>query len=397
MRATKAGRRQGHRLKQRSRRDFAVIASAAKQSPARREPGWGLLRRFAPNKKKGVVCSQVPLWQNFFIHGGSAAAGRWLTRNHSETAGRPPFLRSPDWPGAACRRGCPHGASRPGWAASGCAGAAQRQGERHAVEPRVASEGLSRHGHDPPLRGARAGRILQGRHSRVRASLCRPGSLRGRRLLASRAEGPYRQHASRAWPQHRQGLRRHRHDEGAVRQAGRAVRRQRRLDAYRRSGPGHAGRQRHRRRRAAAGGGRRADRQDAAVRQRCGGVHRRRRLQPGHHVRGDEPGGGAAASGDLRVREQRLRRIHRRRLRRRQPRHRRTRRAASACRPRRSAATISSPCTKRRARRSSAPAAAAAPARSRSIPAASTAIIPATHSSIAPRTRCARCARNATA
>ena len=48
-------------------------------------------------------------------------------------------------------------------------------------------------------------------------------------------------------------------------------------------------------------------------------VHRRRRIQPGHHVRGDEHGGGAATAGDLRVREQRLRRIHRCLLRGRQP------------------------------------------------------------------------------
>ena len=61
------------------------------------------------------------------------------------------------------------------------------------------------------------------------------------------------------------------------------------------------------------------------------------------------------------------------------------------------AATISSPCTRRRARRWSARATAAGRARSRSIPAASTAITPATHSSIAARTRCGGCARSATA
>ncbi len=58
------------------------------QVRAVRFAGGGLPRRCAPNKKKGVVCSQVPLWQNFFIHGGSAAAGRWLTRNDSRGAAR---------------------------------------------------------------------------------------------------------------------------------------------------------------------------------------------------------------------------------------------------------------------------------------------------------------------
>ena len=47
------------------------------------------------------------------------------------------------------------------------------------------------------------------------------------------------------------------------------------------------------------------------TRHRRGVVHRRWRLQPGHHLRGDEHGGGAEAAGDLRVREQPLRRRHR--------------------------------------------------------------------------------------
>ena len=110
----------------------------------------------------------------------------------------------------------------------------------------------------------------------------------------------------------------------------------------------HARRQRHRRRRAAARGRRGADRQDARPRHRRGLVHRRRRLQPGHHLRGDEHGGGAEAAGDLRVREQPVRRRHRRST---------TRSAAatspaappgSACPPSRSTATISSRCTRRR-------------------------------------------------
>ena len=126
-------------------------------------------------------------------------------------------------------------------------------------------------------------------------------------------------------------------------------------------------------------------------------VHRRWRLQPGNHVRGDEHGGGAETAGDLRVREQPVRRGNRVRLRGRQPRHRRPRRGVSACLRSRSTATISSRCTRRPARRSSAPAAAAAPARSRSTPAASTATTRATPSSIAARTRSSGCARSATA
>ena len=89
----------------------------------------------------------------------------------------------------------------------------------------------------------------------------------------------------------------------------------------------HARRQRHRRRRPAAGGRRGADREDAAAPAPVGGVlHRRRRLQPGHHLRGDEHGGGAATAGDLRVREQRLRRVAPASPITGQPRHRRPRR-----------------------------------------------------------------------
>jgi len=61
------------------------------------------------------------------------------------------------------------------------------------------------------------------------------------------------------------------------------------------------------------------------------------------------------------------------------------------------AATISSQCTRQHARRSSAPARAAAPARSRSIPAASTATTRATPSSTAARMKSGGCAKNATA
>ena len=61
----------------------------------------------------------------------------------------------------------------------------QRRGIRRAAQSRSADPGLARHDHHPPLRGAGAGGVLQGRHSRFRASLCRAGGLRGRRLHAS--------------------------------------------------------------------------------------------------------------------------------------------------------------------------------------------------------------------
>ena len=100
---------------------------------------------------------------------------------------------------------------------------------------------------------------------------------------------------------------------------GRAVRRQGRLDAHRRSRPRHARRQRHRRRRTAAGGRRRTQRQDLGPRHRRGLVHRRWRLEPRNHFRGDEHGGGAETAGDLRLRKQPVWRGNRVRLRRRQP------------------------------------------------------------------------------
>ena len=180
-------------------------------------------------------------------------------------------------------------------------------------------------------------------------------------------------------------------------QEDRAVRRQGRLDAHRRPRPRHARRQRHRRRRAASGGRRGADRQDPRPRHRRGVVHRRRRLEPGHHLRGDEHGGGAEIAGDLRFREQPIRRGHRASNTRSAAATSPAAPAASACPPSRSTATISSRCTRRRARRSSAPAPAAARARSRSTPAASTATIRAMRSSIAARTKCGGCARSAIA
>ena len=119
---------------------------------------------------------------------------------------------------------------------------------------------------------------------------------------------------------------------------------------------GHARRQRHRRRRPAAGGRRRADREDPRHRHRRGVLHRRRRLQPGHHLRGDEHGGGAETAGDLRVREQPVRRGHRLRLSLSAAATSPAGPPASACPRSRSTATISSRSTRRRRRRSSAPA-----------------------------------------
>ena len=193
------------------------------------------------------------------------------------------------------------------------------KGGRRAAEPRRTGQGLPRDGDDPPLRGAGAGGILEGRNSGLRPSLCRRGGLGGRGVLASARRGLHRQHPSRARALDRQRLRPGLNDAGIVRQEGRAVRRQGRLDAHRRSRPRHARRQRHRRRRTAAGGRRRAQRQDLGPRHRRGLVHRRWRLEPGHHFRGDEHGGGAETAGDLRLRKQPVWRGHRVRLRRRQP------------------------------------------------------------------------------
>ncbi len=202
------------------------------------------------------------------------------------------------------------------------------------------------------------------------------------------AARPYRQHASRPRPQYRQGLRRHRHDGGVVRQAGRAVRRQGRFDAHRRSATqGMLGAN------GIVGGG------PPLV---VGAALTAKTLGTGSVAVSFTGDGGSnqgttfeamnlavvlKLAGDLRVREQRLWRIHRRLLRRRQPRHRRPRRrfrpaggegqrrrflrGARGCR------RGDRPRPQRRRSR----------ARSRSIPAASTATTPATRSSIAARTR----------
>ena len=209
--------------------------------------------------------------------------------------------------------------------------------------------------------------------------------------------GLHRQHPSRPRPLDRQGLRSGADDAGVVRQEGRAVRRQGRLDAHRRSRPRHARRQRHRRRRPAAGGRRGAERQDPGPRHCRGLVHRRRRLQPGHHLRGDEFGGGAETAGDLRLREQPVRRGHRGRLRRRQPRHRRPRRGLRPARGQgQRRRFLRGPRGGRRGRRAR-PRRRRPERRSRSIPAAFTATIRATRSSIAARTRSGACATSATA
>ena len=72
---------------------------------------------------------------------------------------------------------------------------------------------------------------------------------------------------------------------GDLRQEGRSLRRQGRLDAHRRPVQGHAGRQRHRRRRPAADLRRRARRQDPEDGRRRHRLRRRWRFQPGHDVR----------------------------------------------------------------------------------------------------------------
>ena len=172
--------------------------------------------------------------------------------------------------------------------------------------------------------------------------------------------GLHRQHASRPRPLHRQGLRCDRHDERDLRPPGRPVQGQGRLDAHRRCHQGHARRQCHRRRRAAARG-RRGDRLQAARQPQCERRFRRRRqLQPGHGVRGDEPRRGAEGAGDLRLREQRLRRAHGRGLLGRLEATSRAARAASAWPPNASTARTSSRCTRRWGGRSSARSAARA-------------------------------------
>ena len=84
--------------------------------------------------------------------------------------------------------------------------------------------------------------------------------------------------------------------------------RQGRLDAHRRPVQGHDGRQRHPRRRRAAGLRRGAGRQVPQEGRGGDQLRRRRRQQPGHLPREPEPGRGVEPAGDLRRREQRLRR-----------------------------------------------------------------------------------------
>ena len=97
----------------------------------------------------------------------------------------------------------------------------------------------------------------------------------------------------------------------------RLLRGQGRLDAHRRPVQGHDGRQRHPRRRRAAGVRRGAGRQVPQEGRGGDQLRRRRREQPGHLPRKPEPGRGVEPAGDLRRREQRLRRVDVARLRRR--------------------------------------------------------------------------------
>ena len=103
-----------------------------------------------------------------------------------------------------------------------------------------------------------------------------------------------------------------------------------------------------------------AGRQARGQRRRRRRLLRRRRLQPGHHARGHEPGRGVEPAGDLRLREQRLRRDHVQHLV--GGRDNIADRAAGLrhARRRSSTASTSSPCTRRPARRSRGRAAAAA-------------------------------------
>ena len=88
------------------------------------------------------------------------------------------------------------------------------------------------------------------------------------------------------------------------------LRRQGRLDAYRRPVEGHDGGERHRRRRPAAGlrGG--AYREDLEDRRRGDRLRRRWRVQPGHHLRELQPRQGLEPARDLHRRRQWLCREH---------------------------------------------------------------------------------------
>ena len=90
-------------------------------------------------------------------------------------------------------------------------------------------------GAHPGLRAAGRGALPRRRDPRLRPHLARAGGGRGRRLRRTARRRLHNDHPSRAWPLPRQGRRRRRDDGRAVRAGRRAVRRQGRVDAHRRS------------------------------------------------------------------------------------------------------------------------------------------------------------------
>ena len=105
-------------------------------------------------------------------------------------------------------------------------------------------------------------------------------------------------------------------DDGRdLRPRGRALQGARRLDAHRRLLARHAGRERDRRRRHRPRDRRRARVERPRQRAGRGRLLRGRRGQPGRPPREPQPGGDLEAARDLRLREQRLRRVDARRVR----------------------------------------------------------------------------------
>ena len=147
-----------------------------------------------------------------------------------------------------------------------------------------------------------------------------------------------------------------RHRQGALRAgaAGRTVRRldrllqgQGRIDACGQHEQGHGPRHRHRRRRHPAGGRHGAGVQDAEDRSGRRLLLRRRRGGRGRVPRGRQHGGDLAPAGDLRLREQSLRRLDPHRPRDEEPARRRSRRLLRHSRARPSTATTSWRSTRR--------------------------------------------------
>ena len=180
--------------------------------------------------------------------------------------------------------------SRPGHMPPTSPSTLRRTHDRHAgthgADQGAAAERLPDDADHPRVRGAGARRV---RHAATSPASCTSMPARRPRRSASAATSATADCIASTHRGHghciAKGVRRGRHDGRDLRPAGRAVRRQGRLDAHRRPVQGHAGRQRHRRRRPAAGLRRGAGRQDAAAPATVGGgVRRRRRLQPGHHA-----------------------------------------------------------------------------------------------------------------